>query len=710
VSRKRRPEPREIDRGMVMELLKKESHPLVIRDFVRQLDFTHEEKRRLKTLLNKMALEGQIIRLKGRRYGLPSRINLVVGRLQCHPDGYGFVIAEDVNQPDIFIKPKDLREAMHGDRVAVRIEDLRRRRGRTREGRIVRILERGAKRIVGKFMPNDGSGRVIPDDDRYLFELVIPKKCAMKAREGQVVLAEITQYPTIARNPEGRIIRVLGYREDPELLPRMVIGKYDLPHGFPAPVLREAKGLPQMVDDGEIAERVDLRGRMTVTIDGENARDFDDAVSMEEGDEGYILWVSISDVGHYVKPGTHLDREAYRRGTSVYFPDRVIPMFPPELSNGICCLHPHMDRLALTTALRFDGEGALRDCGVFKSVIKSDARLTYKAVRRALVDRDPEEMRRYEPLLPSLEAMGRLCSLLVERRRQRGSLDFDLPEPEIVLNLQGEAQEIIKAERNFAHQIIEEFMIAANEAVALKLTQARFPLLYRVHEEPDRDKINDFRRFVGVLGYRLRMGRFHGSRDFQGLLEEVRGKPEERLVNTALLRSMKQALYSDKNLFHYGLSLDCYTHFTSPIRRYPDLLVHRQLKRMIEGGYPSEEDFSQQAQHLSQRERVAMEAEREIVQRYRVKFMEERVGEQFDGFISGVTSFGFFVELEELFIEGLVHISSLPDDYFLYDEKGYRLIGKRSNRIFRVGDRVRIVVDRVSQERQQIDFRLTSTR
>jgi ribonuclease R len=299
---------------------------------------------------------------------------------------------------------------------------------------------------------------------------------------------------------------------------------------------------------------------------------------------------------------------------------------------------------------------------------------------------------------------------LVERRRQRGSLDFDLPEPEIVLNLQGEAQEIIKAERNFAHQIIEEFMIAANEAVALKLTQARFPLLYRVHEEPDGDKINDFRRFVGVLGYQLRMGRLHGPRGFQGLLEEVRGKPEERLVNTALLRSMKQALYSDKNLFHYGLSLDCYTHFTSPIRRYPDLLVHRQLKRMIEGGHPSEEDFSQQAQHLSQRERVAMEAEREIVQRYRVKFMEERVGEHFDGFISGVTPFGFFVELEELFVEGLVHISSLPDDYFLYDEKGYRLIGKHSNRIFRVGDRVTIVVDRVSQERQQIDFRLTSTR
>jgi ribonuclease R len=695
---------------MVLEFLKKENHPLVIRDFVRRLDLTHEEKRGLKTLLNEMTLEGRIIRMKGRRYGLPSRINVVVGRLQCHPDGYGFVIAEDGNQPDVFIKPKDLREAMHGDRVAVRVEDLRRRRRRTREGRIVRILERGAKRIVGRFIPNDGSGRVIPDDDRYLFELIIPREYAMKAREDQVVLAEITQYPTIAKNPEGRVVHVLGYREDPEVLPRMVIGEYDLPNRFPAPVLREAKAIPRMVRDEEIAERVDLREKMTVTIDGENARDFDDAVSIEEGDGGYMLWVSISDVGHYVKRGTPLDREAYRRGTSVYFPDRVIPMFPTELSNGICCLHPHMDRLTLTTALRFDGEGVLRDCDVFKSVIRSDARLTYKAVRRVLVDRDPEEMRRQESLLPSLETMGRLCSLLAERRRQRGSLDFDLPEPEIILNLQGEAQEIIKAERNFAHQIIEEFMIAANEAVALKLTQVRYPLLYRVHEEPDGDKINDFRRFIAVLGYRLRMGRLHGPREFQGLLEEVRGKPEERLVNTALLRSMKQALYSDKNLSHYGLALDCYTHFTSPIRRYPDLLVHRQLKKMIEGVHLSEDDFSQEAQHLSQRERVAMEAEREIVQRYRVKFMEERGGDQFDGFISGVTPFGFFVELEELFVEGLVHISSLPDDYFLYDEKGYRLIGKRSNRIFRVGDRVRIVVDRVSQERQQIDFRLTSTR
>jgi ribonuclease R len=691
---------------MVLDLLKRENHPLVLRDFVRQLDLTHEEKRSLKVLLNEMTSEGQIIRIKGRRYGLPSRMNAVVGRLQCHPDGYGFVVVDDGNQPDIFIKPSDLRDAIHGDRVAVRIEDLRKRRGKGREGRIVRILERGARRIIGRFLPDDGFGRVVPDDDRYLFEVFIPKNHTMEAREGHVVVAEITQYPTIAKNPEGRIIHILGYPGNPEVVPRIVIAEYDLPYDFPGPVLREARAIPQRVRDEEMVGRIDLRRKVTVTIDGENARDFDDAVSIEGGNGGYILWVSISDVGHYVKPGTHLDREAYRRGTSVYFPDRVIPMFPPELSNGMCCLHPQVDRLALTTALHFDGEGNVTDCDVFKSVIRSDARLTYKTVRRILVDRDREEMGIHEALLPSLESMGGLCSLLVEKRRERGSLDFDLPEPEIILDLQGEAQEIIKAERNFAHQIIEEFMLAANEAIAVKLTHARFLPLYRVHEEPDVDKIHHFRRFVGLLGYRLKMRRPYGPGAFQHLLDEVRGKPEERLVNTVLLRSMKQAHYSDKNLSHYGLALDCYTHFTSPIRRYPDLLVHRQLRKMIEGKHPTKEDFSQEAQHLSQRERVAMEAEREILKRYRVKFMEERVGKQFNGFISGVTPFGFFVELEEFFVEGLVPIRNLPDDYFLYDERGYRLIGKRSKKIFRIGDRVRIVVDKVNPERQQIDFRM----
>jgi len=706
LGRKRRTEPREIDRRTVLELLKRENRPLVLRDVVRRLDLTHEEKRSLKVLLNEMASEGHIVRIKGRRYGLPSRLNVVAGHLQCHPDGYGFVIADEEDQPDIFIKPKDLGEAIHGDRVAVRVEDIRRRRGKAREGRIIRILERGTKRIIGRFVPGDGFGRVVPDDDRYLFEVVVRKKHTMSAKEDQVVIAEITQYPTIARNPEGRVARILGYPQDPGFIPRIVIGAYDLPHKFPTSVLKEAKAIPQMVSNDEIAGREDLRDKLTVTIDGENARDFDDAVSIEERDGGYTLWVSISDVGHYVNPGTQLDKEAYRRGTSIYFPDRVIPMLPPELSNGICCLHPHTDRLALTVALRFNGEGDLGDCDVFKSVIRSDARLTYNGVKRILVDRDAEEMARHEALVPLLEAMGRLCSLLTGKSRERGSLDFDLPEPEVILDLQGETQEIIKAERNFAHQIIEEFMIAANEAVAGKLAQAQFPLLYRVHEEPDADKIHHFRRFVTLLGYRLEMRRPHGPREFQRLLEEMGGKPEERLVNTALLRSMKQARYSEENLSHYGLALDCYTHFTSPIRRYPDLLVHRQLKRLIETSRPSKGDFSQEGKHLSQRERVAMEAEREILKRYRVKFMEERVGEQFDGLISQVSPFGFFVELERLFVEGLVHIASLPDDYFVYDEKGYRLVGKRSKKIYRIGDRVRIVVDRVSPERQQIDFRL----
>jgi ribonuclease R len=706
MGRKRRSEPQEIDRAVILDLLKKGAPPLGVRDFVRRLDLTHEEKRNLKVLVKEMVAEGQIIRIKGRRYGLPSQVNTAVGRLQCNPDGYGFVVVEDGNQPDIFVKPGNLRDAIHGDRVAVRIEDMRRRRGKGREGRIVRILERGTQRIVGRFIPGDGFGRVVPEDQRYLFEVVIPRGRTMKARKDQVVVAEITEYPGIAKDSRGRIVHILGYSRDPNFIPRIVIWKYELQERFPAPVLREARALRHMVDEEEVVGRMDLRERATVTIDGANARDFDDAVAIEETNGGFALWVSISDVSHYVTPGTHLDREAYHRGTSVYFPDRVIPMFPPELSNGVCCLHPHVDRLTLTVALRFDGEGNSTDCEVFKSVIRSNARLTYTTVKKILMDRDPEEIGKHKALLPSLESMGKLCSLLVEKRRRRGSLDFDLPEPEVILDLRGETREIIKAERSFAHQIIEEFMIAANEAIAVTLTKAGFPLLYRVHEEPDVDKIRDFRKFVGLLGYRFVTKDPRDPRVFQGLLEEVRGKPEERLINTALLRSMKLAQYSAKNLSHYGLALRCYTHFTSPIRRYPDLVVHRQLKEIVAQKQGSEREFSQEALHLTKREREAMDAEREIIRRYRAKFMEQKVGEKFDGIISGVTSFGFFVELQDLFVEGLVPIGSLPDDYFHYDEKGYRLIGRRSNRIFRIGDRVRIVVDRVDPERQQIDFRL----
>jgi ribonuclease R len=459
-----------------------------------------------------------------------------------------------------------------------------------------------------------------------------------------------------------------------------------------------------------------LRGIPTFTIDGENAKDFDDAVSIEREKDGTMkLYISISDVSHFVKEGTSLDEEAYLRGTSVYFPDRAIPMFPSELSNEICCLHPKVDRLTMTVKLIYDGNGERRGVQFYPSVIRSDERLTYTIVRKILVDGVDELNRRYEYLLPSLELMADLCQELRRRRTERGAIDFDLPEPEVILNLQGETKDIIRAERNLAHQIIEEFMIAANEAVAHFMEEKGFSFIYRIHELPQKESIDEFRRFISHLGYRsIKSG--HGikkdidnsPKEFQRILSEARGKPEERVINEILLRSMKWAKYSAKNSGHFGLASDAYTHFTSPIRRYPDLIVHRLLKRVLlkEEIKIPEEVLANKADHLSQRERIAMEAEREILGRYRVRFMKDKIGEEFEGMISGVTAFGFFVELKDIFVEGLVRVTSLHDDYYQYHEKQYFLMGERTHKSFRIGDKVKVKVERVDIERRHIDFGL----
>ncbi|MGZ3570197.1 MAG: ribonuclease R family protein, partial [Thermodesulfobacteriota bacterium] len=420
------------------------------------------------------------------------------------------------------------------------------------------------------------------------------------------------------------------------------------------------------------------------------------------------LYVSISDVSHYVREGTSLDEEAYLRGTSVYFPDRAIPMFPPELSNEICCLHPRVDRLTLTVEMRYDEKGERKSVQFYPSVIRSDERLTYTLVRRILVDGDLEVIKKFERLLPSLKLMADVCQELSRRRAEKGAIDFDLPEPEVILNLQGETEDIIRAERNLAHQIIEEFMIAANEAVARFMEEKGVPFIYRVHEPPKKEAIDEFRRFISHLGYRMRKDTDQSPKELQRVLFDVKGKPEERMVNQILLRSMKWARYSAKNLGHFGLASDAYTHFTSPIRRYPDLIVHRLLKRVLSKMEVqiAEEVLASKADHLSDRERVGMEAEREIVDRYRVRFMRDRIGEEFEGIISGVTAFGFFVELKDIFVEGLVRVTSLPDDYYQYHEKQYCLIGERTHKTFRIGDQVKVRVDRVDVERRHIDFGL----
>ena len=711
--RKKDRERRGLSVEQILELMKEEDRPLLLREILLRLGLQKELRQKARESLKDLADEGKVVRIRGNRYGLPSKMNLIVGRVKTHPDGYGFVIPEAEGEEDIFISPRNLKEAMNGDRVVARIESIRRK---GKEGSVIRILERKTRKVVGKFMRAKNYSYIIPEDERILQEIFIPEGETKRARPNQIVVAEITQYPTERARPEGRVTHILGYPDDPEIEPQIIIHKYDLPHRFTSAALKEAQNLPPEPSSHEYKDRIDLRGIPTFTIDGENARDFDDAVSIErERDGGVKLYVSISDVSHYVREETTLDNEAYLRGTSVYFPDRAIPMFPTELSNEICCLHPRVDRLTLTAELRYDENGERRGVQFYPSVIRSNERLTYTLVRKILVDEEAELKRKFKHLLPSLVLMADLCQELRRRRTERGAIDFDLPEPEVILNLQGETEDIVRAERNLAHQIIEEFMIAANEAVAHFMEEKGFPFIYRIHEPPKKEAIDEFRRFISHLGYKsirpdhgMTKESDHSPKEFQRVLSDIRGRPEERVVNEILLRSMKWAKYSAKNLGHFGLASDGYTHFTSPIRRYPDLIVHRLLKRVLskkEIKIP-EEVLANKADHLSNRERVAMEAEREILNRYRVRFMKDKTGEEFEGIISGVAAFGFFVELKDIFVDGLVRVTSLHDDYYQYHEKRYCLVGERTHKAFRIGDEVRVKVDRVDVERRHIDFGL----
>ena len=690
----------------ILGLMKAEDRPLLVRDILRLLNLEKEGRQGVKELLKDLAEAGKVVKIRGNRYGFPEKMSLVVGRIKCHPDGYGFVIPETPGEEDVFLSPRNLGEAMHGDRVVVRVESVRKK---GKEGRVIRVLERKLQKVVGKFMRGKNYSYLVPEDERVLQEVYIPEGETKQARPHQIVVAEITRYPTERARPEGRIIHILGYPDDPEVEPQIIIHKYGLPFRFSSAALKEARGIPLQIPSQEYSDRVDLREIPTVTIDGEKAKDFDDAVSIEkEKDGGFRLYVSISDVGHYVREGTALDDEAYLRGTSVYFPDRAIPMFPAELSNEICSLRPKVDRLTFTVELRYDSSGGRRDVRFYPSVIHSHERLTYTIVRKILVDEDAEWRQRYRPLLPSLEWMASLSQTLRKKRTERGAIDFDLPEPEVILNLQGETEDVIRAERNLAHQVIEEFMIAANEAVAHFMMESGHPSLYRIHEPPQREAILEFQRFVSNLGYKMRKESEDSPRELQRVLQEVKGKAEERVVNNLLLRSMKWAKYAVQNPGHFGLASEAYTHFTSPIRRYPDLVVHRLLKRVLaKTGVPiPEEALAKKADYLSQRERVAMEAEREILDRYRVRLMKEKVGEVFDGVISGVMAYGFFVELKDIFVEGLVRITSLHDDYYHYHEKRYCLIGERTHQTFKIGDEVKVRVERVDTERRQIDFGL----
>jgi ribonuclease R len=694
--------------------------PMLVREIMRQLRLTAEDRHGLKQVLNELVLSGDIIKTRGNRYGLPEKMDLETGIFQAHPQGYGFVIPEKKGKSDIYISARSRIDAMDGDKVVARVTPPvgKKKVSGKREGMIVRVLERAHTRVVGTYeLPapkTGGYGFVTPFDAKLTQDLVVSREHAGGANAGDIVSAEIISYPMHGRPPEGRIVRIIGKPGQPGIDSELIIEQYELPVEFPPAALREADAISQQVTPAMRRNRRDLRDVPTVTIDGEKARDFDDAISIARVKSGYRLWVHIADVANYVREDTMLDENAYARGTSVYLPDRVIPMLPMALSNGICSLNPDVDRLTLTCEMDISPAGDIVRYDIYESVINSNERMTYTAVREILADRDPEQRTRYGALLKEFELMAELMGILRARRSKRGSIDFDLPEPEIVLDLQGRMSEIIRAERNMAHQIVEEFMLAANETVAGHIEKKEAPFIYRIHEEPAEEKLTDLIDFLATLGISLPAVKKLKPLHLQKALARAKGTPEETLINTVLLRTMKQARYSHENVGHFGLAAATYTHFTSPIRRYPDLIVHRVLKADMTGMLKNKEfverlagTLPEAALHCSQRERKAMEAERDVITMLKLRFMEDKVGEVYGGIITGVVQFGFFVQLKDLFVEGLVHVSTLVDDYYHYVEKLHCLRGERKKRAYRIGDAIRVRVDRVDSIRKRIDFSLT---
>ena len=700
-------------RGRILDLFAhKPRERLTPAEILRRAGFARDELQLIVDALRGLCRDGQLVRLKKNHYALPDRQHLVKGRVHAHPDGYGFLIPEDRDMDDLYLNRREMRRVMHGDQVMVRVD--RKSRGGA-ETHIVQVLERGQKRLLGTYDELNGKGFLVPMDARIG---AIPLKPGqVKPEKGKVVAAEISRYGTAMSPPEAHVVNVMGDPDDPEVQAQSIVFRYGLSTSFPPEVHREASQVSYAIAPEEVAARTDLRGLPIVTIDGENARDFDDAVYVRKQGDRYELYVSIADVAHYVAAETALDQEAWARATSVYFPDRAIPMLPEALSNGICSLNPKEDRLTKTVCIEFNAKGEVVRSRFINSVIRSHERMTYTNVRRVLVDRDPEVLERYKELIDQFKLMEELALLIYEQRKARGNLDFDLPEAEIILDLQGVPENIVRAERNIAHRIIEEFMIAANEAVARQLTEKNLPLLYRVHEGPDREALEALAPFLLSLGYRLPLKQERVAPvEIQKLLESARGKPEERVLNRVLLRSMKQAVYQPENIGHFGLASACYTHFTSPIRRYPDLVVHRMFDRALRGDKlkPNEREdlvrYLQEAgKHTSERERHAMDAEREMVALKKAQFMMNKLSEEFTGFITTLANFGFFVELDEYFVEGLVKLSSLIDDDYDYYEKEYIIKGRRHGRKFRLGDNVRVKVVRINAFRSEIDFELVST-
>jgi ribonuclease R len=688
-------------------------HPATPRELVRVLKVAREDRATFAHHLTALVSEGQLVRTRARLIGVPERANLVVGVLHTTAGGVGFVKPDtSAGQPDLFIPPSALGDAVHGDRVVAKVE---RTTARGDEGAIVSVVTRRHQRLVGRLhVGRRGEGVVTPFDRRVQVEVRVPVDDATAAEDCAMVVVEVTRWSSGASGPSGRIVEVLGLVDAPGVDTQVIIRSFGIPDVYPDAAVEEARRLGDAVRPSDIEGRTDFRAWPTVTIDGEHARDFDDAISIERLPSGhYRLGVHIADVAHYVTEGSALDDEAQSRGTSVYFPERAVHMFPPELATGLCSLRPQVDRLVQSCVMDVDARGRVVRYELHDGVIHSDARMTYTAVNAVVAERDEAARAAYAPLVPLFELMHELFAVLFDRRRRRGAIDFDLPEAEVQVDSDGAIEAIVASERNVAHRMIEEFMLLANETVARHLVTGGVPALHRVHESPDAKKVEEFEAFIAPFGYGLASkGSALRPRHFQRLIERMRDTPEERPIAALMLRTMQKARYDGVSLGHFGLAAEAYAHFTSPIRRYPDLVVHRVLRESRRGPLsPSrveelEETLPDLARHASETERRADDAERELLQWKKVRFMADKVGDEFTGFVTGVAPYGLFVELVEHYVEGRVHVTSMADDFYRFVDAQHVLYGERTKKSYRLGDRVHVQVVRVDLERRQVDLGL----
>lgn len=692
----------------------KSDRPLKVEEVMASLDLDANDGQLFASViktLNGLEQDGELILTRKNRYSLPERMGLIKGTIQMHKKGFAFLIPTDESKADVYINPTDLKGAMNRDLVFVRV--ISNQVGDKRfEGVVEQIIERHSTRIVGTFEDKGSFGFVIADDKRIPNDIFIRKSESHGAVTGHKVIVNITKFPEGTMSAEGEIVEILGHKNDPGMDILSIIHKYDIPIEFPDEVMEQAEQTPETIDASELEGRRDLRDELVVTIDGADAKDLDDAISVKKLANGnYKLGVYISDVSYYVEKDSPMDTEAYERGTSVYLVDRVIPMLPHRLSNGICSLNPGVDRLTLGCEMEIDPKGEVINHDIFQSVINSSARMTYKEVNQILVDQDQDVRDQYEEFVPLFEAMEDLAELLRQKRFGRGAIDFNFKEAQVLVDETGHPTDVVIRERSVAERLIEEFMLIANETVAENFHWMEMPFIYRIHEDPDEEKLQNFYQFVGQFGYNIKgtANEVH-PQALQQVLDLVKGEQEEMVISKLMLRSLKQARYDFNSVGHFGLATKFYTHFTAPIRRFPDLIVHRLIRTyLIEGKIDEKTQnhwkskLPEISKHTSERERIAVDAERETDDLKKAEFMQDKIGEEFDGVISSVTGFGLFVELENT-VEGLVHVTDLTDDYYHFDERSMALIGERTANVFRIGDAITIKVADVNLEERSVDF------